>query len=568
MTFKQIIHRLNRRDLRLLPKLSSPLKICLVILFVLATIFTTKAIFAQNKLQNPIKEKQDAILKGNNQEAWLDSALGSNLVSLTNSLVGGIPFDKDGKVNTTGYAPQGALGATNRMVSSLYNQPVSGILYLAQVKDNFLGKSAYAQTTGFEGLQPILPLWRTFRNIVYILISIVFVVMGIMIMLRIKISPQATVTIQNSIPKIITTLILVTFSYAIAGLIIDFSKVVLALALSVFFQPSTIGTNLFTTKVNFSSGIPIISALGDAVYAAIEAIGSGLFNINPTNHTALTNMDFGTIYDLANRAIPGAAGFALGEITGQIFLGTLLGGVGGAVLGRLGSSIVGGAGAVVGDLLGGVSGILLLPIIFAVMMVIWMIKLYFGLLKNYIMIILKIIVAPIQIGMGAFPSAKSGFSSWLIDLVANISVFPIVSIFVVALNYLTDRLTEGKLWIPSQIELTTLSGNMAVVSAGIGLAGIAMISKLPKLVPEAVFKIKANAFGSAIGESFAPVGKFAQKRASMVISDTKNEFMKRHTDETVKPGAPSFISGSSNKYVNWAQKTAQNVMEKRSKFKN
>lgn len=506
MTFKQIIYRLNRRNLPLLPKFSTSLKIFLVVLMSLITIITTKTIFAQTEtIINPVKEKQDAIIKGNNQEAWLDSALSSNLVSVLNSLVGGIPFNRDGSVNSSGYVPQGALGATNRMVSSLFNQPVSGVLYLAEVKDNFLGKPVYAQTTGFKGLQPILPLWRTFRNIVYVLISIVFVVLGIMIMLRIKISPQATVTIQNSIPKIITTLILVTFSYAIAGLIIDLSKIVLAIGLSVFFEPGATDTNLFNTKINTESGIPIISALGDAVYAALEAIGSGLFNINPTNHTALTNMSFGTIYDLANRAIPGAAGFALGEITGQIFLGVLLGGVGGMFLGRLGSSVTGAIGSVAGDVLGGIAGWILLPIIFAIMMVIWMIKLYFGLLKNYIMIILKIIIAPIQIGMGAFPSAKSGFSSWLIDIIANISVFPIVSIFVVALNYLTDRLTEDGLWIPSQIELNTFSGNIAVVSAGIGLAGIAMISKLPKLVPEAIFKLKASPFGSAIGESFKPL---------------------------------------------------------------
>jgi len=212
----------------------------------------------------------------------------------------------------------------------------------------------------------------------------------------------------------------------------------------------------------------------------------------------------------------------LGEVAGQIFLGTILGGIGGAALGQLGSRVVGTVGAVVGDVVGGIAGWLSFPLIMAVLMVIWMIRLYFGLLKSYIVVIFKIIISPIQIGLGAFPTAKQGFSSWIIDLIANISVFPIVSLFIVALNYLTEIVRGGTLWIPSQIDLITITGDIAgypmgVVAAGIGLAGLAMISNLPKLVPEAIFKLKPDAFGSAIGESYAGLGKFTKSTASSGI---------------------------------------------------
>ena len=535
MTFKQLLHHLNLRSTRLIPSKKFFFTAFLIIISGFSLFLSIKTITASeitntptnqnqtNTPQNLIKQKQDAIKKGNNQEAWLDSSLASNIVSILGSLTGGIPFQEDGSINFTGYIPGGVIGTTNNMISSLYYQPVSGVEYLAQVKNEFLGKPAYAQNTGFQGLQPILPLWRTIRNFVYALISIFFVTIGIMIMLRVKVNPQTVVNIQNTIPKVITTLILVTFSYAIAGLIIDLSKLVLSLGISVFFNArgnADFNSNLFPTTIDISNNNPL-TWIGDLIWAGIEAI-AGLFNHHPTNLENLSRMSFGTIYELSNQAIPAIYGFMLGEVAGQIFLGTILGGIGGAALGQLGSRVVGTVGAVVGDVVGGIAGWRSIPLIMAVLMVIWMIRLYFGLLKSYIVVIFKIIISPIQIGLGAFPTAKQGFSSWIIDLIANISVFPIVSLFIVALNYLTEIVRGGTLWIPSQIDLITITGDIAgypmgVVAAGIGLAGLAMISNLPKLVPEAIFKLKPDAFGSAIGESYAGLGKFTKSTASSGI---------------------------------------------------
>ena len=64
MTIKQVFHRRNRRDFRFFPKISTPLKIFLVILFVFSTVLLSQKIFAQET--NPIKEKQDAMMKGDN----------------------------------------------------------------------------------------------------------------------------------------------------------------------------------------------------------------------------------------------------------------------------------------------------------------------------------------------------------------------------------------------------------------------------------------------------------------------------------------------------------------------
>ena len=49
-------------------------------------------------------------------------------------------------------------------------------------------------------------------------------------------SPQTIVTIQSALPKIVVTLILVTFSYAIAGFMVDLVYVVMGLFSQFFTQ--------------------------------------------------------------------------------------------------------------------------------------------------------------------------------------------------------------------------------------------------------------------------------------------------------------------------------------------
>ncbi len=130
----------------------------------------------------------------------------------------------------------GALAASGNLVASMYAAPpVSGVEYFAQkFRDINPVQPVYAQsgTTGFAALQPVQALWSVFRNISYIGFVIVFVIMGFMIMFRAHISPQAVATVQDSIPRIIIALILVTFSYAIAGLLID----VMFLLLNIFIR--------------------------------------------------------------------------------------------------------------------------------------------------------------------------------------------------------------------------------------------------------------------------------------------------------------------------------------------
>lgn len=560
MNFRNLLHQLNRRDTKILPKFNKFSKILIFCLAIFCCTFIVKSIFAQTTY---IQQKQNSIEKGNNQEAWLNEAMGSNMMSIVQMVTGKIPFNADGSVKEQSYIPGGAIGIVNNLNGVLYSQPTSGLQYIAQIKNDFLGKPAYAQGVGFPGLQPLLPMWREFRNVIYILTSLFFIGIGIMVMLRVKISPQAIVTLQSAIPKLITTLILVTFSYAIAGLIIDLSNFFLALFLAILFNGKGIafGSDLFNanlTNLGLGTGIPLISLIGDYVKWGYTAIAS-VFGYAPFSLHGLTGASFGTVNELTAMAIPSSAGWALGQVVGQVFLGILCAGLGQTILGGAGRDILGGIGAGVGNVSGGLLGGLLMPMILAILMIFWLIKLYFGLLKCYITVIFKIIIAPLEIGIGAIPNMKMGFSTWVMDIVAHISVFPITILFIVFINYLTEMFAGGSLWAPSVLSISSLGGNSKVIAAGIGLAGLGMLSKLPSLIPEFIFQLKPSPFGKAIGETFAPVGamtgKFAKSNASAGMDKLDKTFGMEKINNAGTGGATE-PSSRFTKTVSWAGRLA------------
>lgn len=494
MSLKHFLYRLNRRDIPFFPFFKFP-KYSKFVIFTLLLIFSaylTHKIYAQNI----ILEKQEAFKQGNNQEAWLNNAVGTNMVTGINILAGEIPedtfdtnyqlSDESEEISYNQWMPGGAIGMTNNLMADLYgNPPASGVEYLAQVKNDFLGKPAYAQSQGigFRGLQPILPMWRYFRNLVYSLISVYFVIVGIMIMLKVKISPQATISIQNSIPRIFTTLILVTFSYAIAGLLIDFMYIIQGIGLYMLFQikGTPLTQNLITTGLG-----------GDNTFEAL----------NQANMTRNMNL-------LGRLLFIGGSGFFT-------VIGGIISGVVGSVASGLGLlSIAGFSGMWWGALFGVVFFILLILLF----ILIQMFQLLMGLFKCYVGLIFQIIFAPIIIATGIFPSSKTDFSSWLKQVLGNIIVFPATFLFLVFVNVLISVLNDsfaqnGYLWAPAIVSF----GKGIGIKMAIGLTSFLILPKIPALLPQIIFGIKPSPWGQATEQSLAsiqknPVLNFAKRQA-------------------------------------------------------
>lgn len=420
----------------------------------------TVSVFAADSL---LKQKQADIAQGGNQESWMSEAFSSNAVAGLQAMTGPIPNDVlDGKV--TGWVPGGMLGVTGNFIASVLNPPVSGISYIADTYHSFLGQPTYAQSdSGFQGLQPILPIWRGFRNVVYALSSLVFIILGIMIMLRVKISPQAVITIQNAIPQLITTIIFVTFSYAIAGLMIDLMNFAQGAILATFFTAT--GKDLATQ--NFLTG-------------------------TSSTYSALNTLSFGTTWDLVVKNLPMAQTFVVSSL-----LGALIGGVSGSLTGPVGTGIGIGVG-----LIGGIVFFLIIVIIIAISVL----KFLIALIKVYINVIIKIILAPFEIGIGAFPGSKQGFSSWFLELTANLAVFPASVFFLVIVNYIAEVAKVGNLWVPGMI-----AGNSSLVSFFVAFGGLLLLPKIPELVPQALFNVKPSALSQTYDKSLAEYGATASK---------------------------------------------------------
>jgi hypothetical protein len=187
--------------------------------------------------------------------------------------------------------PTGALRSTGKYLAHFIGtKPVSSNEYFASLFYNIgipINTPAYAQVgVGFDVFQPVLSLWRAFRNIAYLLYVVVFVIIGFMIMLRRKIDPQTVISIQSALPRLVITLLLITFSYAIAGLVIDFMYVAIYVPVfllsagssRVFEEPSAVisilmNHNLFGIITN-----PGLSMAEAPAQAAIDIIGSLLGN--------------------------------------------------------------------------------------------------------------------------------------------------------------------------------------------------------------------------------------------------------------------------------------------------
>lgn len=179
-------------------------------------------------------------------------------------------FDPDTKT----FGQSSALTVT-KYIADIYAHPAANTQsYIADLMNSAgIATPAYAQGLGFSSLNPILNVWKTFRNLAYLFFVIVFLVIGFMIMFRSNIGGKTAITIQQAIPSVIIALLTVTFSYAIAGLLIDAMYLFMFLLLAIFK-----GGNTELMRQSFITlGFGLIGrGAGDAVTAVSSFINDSL----------------------------------------------------------------------------------------------------------------------------------------------------------------------------------------------------------------------------------------------------------------------------------------------------
>lgn len=343
--------------------------------------------------------------------------------------------DEEGKPFTTGAFNQAAQGA----VFLATRPPVMTSEYIADLMNNTgLVQPAYAQGIGFSGLSPVLTIWKAFRNFAYFLYILIFLAVGFMVMFRTQLNPQTVVTVQAALPKLIITLILITFSYAIAGFIVDL------IYLSIFAF-----TSLFETFGILENG-------GGAATARNAIFGRSIWSIG-------IHYLIGPFADAG-----GAAANSIATLVDTSLLGT-----------------------------GALHWITapLAYLVIAIALLIAMFRTLFALITAYVAIILQVIFAPIYLLANALPQTNT-FSGWIRGLVANAAVFPAVAIMLIIGAYLTGSGSkpmgvvetsnngfgygEGGGFVPPLITSVAAEGlGVQHISA---IIGIGMILLLPEVV--------------------------------------------------------------------------------------
>gem|GEM_PF-674777 len=382
------------------------------------------------------------------------------------------------------------------------DRPLSGISYVKEKIQNFslvpVAHAAPGPGFGFNALSPIQSLWRAMRDISFGLFVIAAIVLAFMIMFRVKISPQVVISVQSAIPKIIIALILVTFSYAIAGFLIDAMYVIFGLI-----------------SLAFGNMGGLISGTPSQVFLFLTQ-GQAAAGTNNTNWGVFL---LGAVYIIA---------FIIG------FLVLLI-----LNIGVLGAFITGAALVGVGSLIGGVVTPLLtllgpLIVIFIIVVIVtFFLKIIWSLLKAFANIVLLTMFAPLQIAAGlVIPNL--GFGSWVKSYVSNLAVFVVTSsLFLFSYIFLAEgwqigftqfNVANGAGWLGAIFGIGLVSsfnpvlssaawppllgGGNAPSSVGLLLMGVSLVlfTLIPKAndIIQSLLSGKPFAYGTAVGEAFGP----------------------------------------------------------------
>ncbi|OGY19056.1 MAG: hypothetical protein A2900_00920 [Candidatus Chisholmbacteria bacterium RIFCSPLOWO2_01_FULL_50_28] len=347
--------------LRLLPKIVS---VVLLLLF-----FSTGLAYAQGIWYDPTPEEHaTALQECESGEVGLECTVQAIVSGVGNSLGYG------GAGDPTIAQKPGAIGFAAAMIGKLMgNLPISSHDYVQYVASKMnIAQPAYAQGTGYSVLSPLIRVWSAFRNIAYLAYVLIFIFIGFMIMFRAKLDPQTVVNVQNSLPKLVITLLLITFSYAIAGFMVDLIYLGIYILIATF----------------DSAGL-----LGEPTIALNRLLTQNLFElVFKAGLWRLTANAAQSVQELISSAL---ANWSIGK-----YLGSISGWLAHAVF--------------------------VIALLFA------MFKLFFQLGIAYIQIILQTIFAPIFILFNALPGSQS-FSSWLRNFLSNILIFPAVAtLFLIA----------------------------------------------------------------------------------------------------------------------------------------
>jgi len=381
------------------------------------------------------------------------------------------------------------------------NPPASGVYWALAGLENagFIPKTYASEGMGFASLRPFMNIWKIFRDICYLILVIVLVSIGFMIIFRMKINPQTVISVENALPKIVLSMILITFSFAIAGFLIDFMYVLILIIVSVLSNRGNYFDPVYYQNHFINAGIGKIldGMLPQGFFPTIWNVSNSLVRVLPSimNQLLRTVLGFASIWIIGGKFEPlfkslfekvgdiGGGNPVTEPITQIIDLAgwtaviVLLG----PILFMLGYSI-----------LGGLIFVLVMATVFSTFF-----RIFFLLFSAYLKMFLLIVFSPFFMLFEAIPG-KSAFGFWFKSLFAEILTFPVVvTIFMLAHLIINTIAAKGTLWRPPF--LTDLNPNSLTIMLAVGI--LFMTPDLMKLVKQ-LLGVKDMPIGLSLGTYF------------------------------------------------------------------
>jgi len=314
----------------------------------------------------------------------------------------------------------GTLGTVTSIIGMLYtNPPVRTADYIASVEQGLgIAKVTRAQEvtgSGADVLSPIIRLWQVSRNISYVLLIIIFLIIGLMVMFRNKLNPQTVITAQTALPGLVIGLIMITFSYFFAGLISDFAFVSTNMV-GYYFSAARGATDAPQDLVKDISKQSTLSIVAPFTRIATSSNVSDFIG-SIWNDLAAPQTQRQNPFDLdPQKLITDLAMFMVTQLV--LPFGGLAGGSGQIISAAVTLPLVGLFPVqVVG---------LALSMIAMIILIMAMFRLMLRLINNFITIIFLTIIAPFQFLAAALPGRQSLATDWMLNMLANILAFPAV----------------------------------------------------------------------------------------------------------------------------------------------
>lgn len=355
----------------------------------------------------------------------------------------------------------GVAGIFTYMIAATYVNPVRSGDYVNYLANNFgFEKKTYASShdkqiecnsdfgLGYCGIFPLINIWTTMRNMIYLLFVVIFMAIGLGIMLRVHIDPRTVMAVENQIPKIIIAIILATFSFAIAGFMVDIMYTVIFLVYSVFSSiPGIENIQLISPKeIQNTSVIGIGNNLsGDGVHGLVFNIAGNMGEIfrNLLNIRGFESQDVGfSLVTDALGLIQSQSAFRVGVASPMdwiIDFSSFLTSFGlahkvatGAVPGFL-QAVGGNTAAAITTYfafhtfmeasLRNIIPFLIPYLVLLFAVIIALFRVWFALIQAYILFLVDVVTAPFWMLAGLIPGSKLSFTGWFRDVAANLSAF-------------------------------------------------------------------------------------------------------------------------------------------------